>query len=318
MGPDRRQGFPRPKGRCHCLRIDRMIQQSLLALILAAPLLHGQIPMVPGAELKLVADGYQFTEGPAVDSSGNVYFTDQPNDRILKWSVETGKVVEFMKPAGRSNGLYFDPDGVLIACADEKGQLWRIDPASKKVTVLLDQFERKLFNGPNDVWAHPNGGLFFTDPFYRRPYWQHREQPEQAKQRVYFLPKGAKTPVIADETLNQPNGIIGSPDGKLLFVADIGANRTYQYQIAADGTLGHRKLFCKMGSDGMTRDSAGNLYLTGKGVIVFDKDGDKLGEIPVPERWTANVTFGGKNLKTLFITASDSLYTLAMTVPGTR
>mgnify|MGYP000446850213 FL=1 len=105
---------------------------------------------------------------------------------------------------------------------------------------------------------------------------------------------------------------------KLLFVADIGAHKTYQYEIGKDGALGNRRLFCEMGSDGMTRDSAGNLYLTGKGVTVFDKDGKKLGDIPVNESWTANVCFGGPAMKTLFITAMDSLYTLEMSVPGTR
>ena len=294
------------------------MKHSLLAIVLATPFLQAQVPIAPGAALKLAADGYQFTEGPAADAAGNVYFTDQPNDRILKWSVATSQVTEFMKPAGRANGLYFTPDGMLIACADEKGQLWRIEPSSKKVTVLLDQFQQKLFNGPNDVWVAPTGGMYFTDPFYHRPYWTNRDQPDQPKQRLYFLPKDAKAPRIADETLVQPNGIIGSPDGRLLFVADIGANKTYQYRIDADGSLTDRKLFCEMGSDGMTRDEAGNLYLTGKGVTVFDKDGKKLGDIAVPESWTANITFGGKDLKTLFITATDSLYTLEMTVKGTH
>ena len=291
---------------------------ALLVSVLCAPFCHAQVPTVPGAELKLVAEGYKFTEGPAVDPQGNVLFTDQPNDRILKWSVDTGKVTDFMKPAGRSNGLYFDREGKLIACADEKGELWRIDTETKKVTVLLDNYDHKLFNGPNDVWVDPAGGLYFTDPFYKRDYWQGREKPDQEKQRVYYLPKGAKKPVIAEESLVQPNGIIGSPDGKLLFIADIGAHKTYQYEIGKDGALGNRRLFCEMGSDGMTRDSAGNLYLTGKGVTVFDKDGKKLGDIPVNESWTANVCFGGPAMKTLFITAMDSLYTLEMSVPGTR
>jgi gluconolactonase len=298
--------------------IGQSLTAATLTLFLATPMLSAQVPIAPGAELKLAASGYQFTEGPAADATGNVYFTDQPNDRILKWSVATGQVTDFMKPAGRSNGLYVDREGMLIACADEKGQLWRIDPVSKQITVLLDQFGEKLFNGPNDVWVDPTGGMYFTDPFYKRPYWQNRDQPDQAKQRVYFLPKGAKVPRIADESLVQPNGIIGSPDGKLLYVADIGAKRTYQYQIAADGALTERKLFYEMGSDGMTRDEAGNLYLTGKGVTVFDKTGKKLGEIAVPESWTANITFGGKEMKTLFITAMDSLYTIEMSVKGTR
>ncbi len=292
--------------------------KSTFLVLLATTPLHAQIPSAPGAELKLVADGYKFTEGPAVDPSGNVYFTDQPNDRILKWTAATNQVETFLEPAGRSNGLYFDREGKLIACADEKSELWRIDPATKKVMVILDNFEKKAFNGPNDVWVDPAGGLYFTDPFYKRDYWQNRPKPEQEKQRLYYLPKDAKVPVIADETLVQPNGIIGTPDGNLLFVADIGDKKTYQYEIAKDGKLVNRKLFCEMGSDGMTRDTAGNLYLTGKGVAVFDKDGKKLGDIPIPESWTANVTFGGADLKTLFITAMDSVYTLEMTVPGTR
>jgi gluconolactonase len=292
--------------------------KPIFATILAVMPLHAGVPSLPGAELKLAAEGYKFTEGPAVDSAGNVYFTDQPNDRILKWSAATKEVETFLEPAGRSNGLYFDREGKLIACADEKSELWRIDPATKKVTVILDHFDNKLLNGPNDVWVDPSGGLYFTDPFYKRGYWQNRPAPEQEKQRLYYLPKDAKIPLVADETLVQPNGIIGTPDGKLLFVADIGDKKTWQYEIAKDGRLTNRKLFCEMGSDGMTRDAAGNLYLTGKGVTVFDKDGKKLGEIPVPESWTANVTFGGADLKTLFITAMDSVYTLEMAVAGTR
>lgn len=291
---------------------------TIAITVITGAIAHGQIPSVPDAELKLAADGYKFTEGPAVDSQGNIYFTDQPNNRILKWSAATQKVGTFLEPAGRSNGLEFDRDGKLIACADEKSELWSIDPETKKITVILKDFEGKRFNGPNDVWVDPAGGLYFTDPFYKRDYWQNREKPDQAKQRLYYLPKGANTPVIADETLVQPNGIIGSPDGKTLFVADIGDKKTYHYQIGKSGELSDRKVFCEMGSDGMTRDSAGNLYLTGKGVTVFDKDGKKLGEIPIPESWTANVTFGGPNMKTLFVTAMDSLYTLEMTIPGDR
>lgn len=292
--------------------------KPLLLSLLAATLAQGEIPIAPGAELQLAADGYKFTEGPAADAAGNVYFTDQPNDRILKWSADTGKVADFMQPAGRSNGLYFDREGQLVACADDKSQLWRIDPETKKVTVVLENYNGKLFNGPNDLWIDPAGGIYFTDPFYKRPYWENREKPEQEKQRVFYLRRDAKVPAIADENVIQPNGIIGTPDGKTLFVADIGDKRTYRYEIAGDGALTNRELFCEMGSDGMTLDTAGNLYLTGKGVTVFDKEGKQLGNILVPEGWTANVTFGGKEMKTLFITAMDSLYTLEMSVSGVR
>ena len=238
--------------------------KPLLLSLLVASVTHAQIPTAPGAELNLVADGYKFTEGPAVDSKGDIYFTDQPNDRILKWTAATNKVEDFMKPAGRSNGLDIDRDGKLIACADEKGQLWRIDPATQQVTVLLDNYNQKNLNGPNDVWVDPAGGMYFTDPFYKRGYWQGRDKPEQEKQRVFYLPKGAKGPLIADDNLVEPNGIIGSPDGKLLFVADIGAKKTYQYEIAKDATRTQHQLFCELGSDRITRDSAGNIY---RGVI---------------------------------------------------
>ncbi|MBC8125676.1 MAG: SMP-30/gluconolactonase/LRE family protein [Gloeobacteraceae cyanobacterium ES-bin-144] len=295
-----------------------MTAKQIVLFLAAASICNTQVPITPGAELKLVSEGYKFTEGPAADAVGNVYFTDQPNDRILKWTAATNQVETFLQPSGRSNGLDFDPAGNLIACADEKSELWSIDPTTKKITVLLENYSGKKFNGPNDAWVDPHGGIYFTDPFYKRSYWLNRDKPEQEKQRLYYLPKGAKAPLIADETLVQPNGIIGSPDGKLLFVADIGDKKTYQYDITKTGSIINRKLFCEMGSDGMTRDSDGNLYLTGKGVTVFDKDGKKLGEIPVNEAWTANITFGGSDRKTLFITASDSVYTLEMTVKGTR
>jgi gluconolactonase len=290
----------------------------LAAGFLVSPALHAGIPVAPGAEPKLVADGFKFTEGPAADAAGNVYFTDQPNDRIMKWSAETGEVTEFMKPAGRSNGLYFDHDGALLACADEKGELWRIDVATKEKSVVLKDFGGKLLNGPNDLWVAPKGGIYFTDPFYKRDYWTGRDHPEQEIQRVYYLGKGADKPVVVEDTLKQPNGIVGSADGKTLFVADIGGGKTYRYEIAPDHTLRGRKLFCAMGSDGMTLDGAGNLYLTGKGVTVFGPDGEKLGNIPIAKNWTANVCFGGKDGKTLFITASDSIFTLEMTVGRTK
>lgn len=289
-----------------------------LVWLMAGAVLQAEVPLEPGAEVVMVVDGFKFTEGPAVDPAGNVYFTDQPNDRICKWDAATGKVADFMKPAGRANGLYFDREGKLIACADEKSELWRIDPATKEKTVLLSDFGGKLLNGPNDVWVDLAGGMYFTDPFYKRDYWKGRDKPAQEVQRVFYLPKGAKAPVIADDTLVQPNGIVGTPDGKLLFVADIGAKKTYRYDIGKDGALTNRTLFCEMGSDGMTRDSAGNIYLTGKGVIVFDKDGKKLGDIPIDKPWTANVCFGGADMKTLFITASDAVFTVRMSVAGER
>ncbi|MGY8690868.1 MAG: SMP-30/gluconolactonase/LRE family protein, partial [Verrucomicrobiales bacterium] len=110
--------------------------------------------------------------------------TDQPNDRIHRWEASSGKVSLFLEPCGRSNGLYFASDGSLLACADEKNELWRIDPKTKTHEVLLGKYDGKLFNGPNDVWTLPNGDLYFTDPFYKRPYW-NRGDREQDGQHVY-------------------------------------------------------------------------------------------------------------------------------------
>ena len=269
-----------------------------------------------GAELQQVASDYTFTEGPAVDEKGNVYFTDQPNNRILKWSTD-GTVSVFMEDAGRANGLYFDNEGNLIACADAKNELWKIDQ-DKNVSVLIDNFEGKKLNGPNDLWVSPKGGIYLTDPFYKRDYWDHSE-PEIESQNVYYLTPGAKALTLAADNLKQPNGIVGSPDGKTLYVADIGDSKTYVYQINDDGSLSDRRLFVEMGSDGMTLDSKGNLYLTGKaGVTVFNPQGEQIDQIPINENWTANVCFGGKNQKKLFITAMKSLYTIDMKAKGAR
>ena len=270
--------------------------------------------IAPGATLELVASDYEFTEGPAADQEGNVFFTDQPNDRIIKWSAKDNSVSVYMQPSGRANGLHFDNTGNLLACADEKNQLWRID-AQKNVTVLVDGFKDKKLNGPNDLWVDNNGGIYFTDPFYKRPWWNH-EEPEQEAKRVYYLAPDEKTvQVVADEFV-QPNGIIGTPDGNTLYIADIGDKKTYSYSINEDGSLSNKTLFTTMGSDGMTLDNQGNVYLTGDGVTVFNEHGDQILHIPVDQKWTANVTFGGNDYKKLFITAMNSVYTLDMEVRG--
>ena len=291
----------------------------LLVTAAAAVSLHGADSKIiaPGARLEKLAGGFEFTEGPAADKDGNVFFTDQPNDRIVRWSAADGTVSDWMKPAGRSNGTYFDKDGNLIACADEKNELWSITP-DKKVTVLVKDFDGKLLNGPNDLWIRPDGALYFTDPLYPRPYWQRDPKMQQDGQHVYFLGADRKNPRRVATDLKQPNGIIGTSDGKTLYVADIGASKTYAYDIQSDGSLTNKKLFCELGSDGMTLDNEGNVYLTGRGVTVFDKTSKQIEHIDVPEPWTANITFGGRNRDLLFITASKSVYGLKMRVKGAQ
>lgn len=268
----------------------------------------------PGTQVEKLADGFLFTEGPTADTKGNVWFTDQPNDRIMQWNEKSGLSI-FMEPSGRSNGLALDKSGNIWSCADEKTEIWRISP-DKKVEIITGFFEEKLFNGPNDLWISPSGGIYFTDPFYRRNWWKYTDMPQE-KMRVYYLSPNLKTVTIVADDLQQPNGIVGAPDGKTLYVADIRGNKTWSFTINPDGSLSGKSLFCELGSDGMTIDSKGNIYLTGKGVTVFDKTGKKLGNIPVPENWTANVCFGGKNRKTLFITASKGFYSIRMKVRGT-
>ena len=268
-----------------------------------------------GAEVTLVASDYSFTEGPAVDSQGNVFFTDQPNNRIMKWSID-GSLSVFMEGAGRANGLYFDNESNLLVCADLNNELWSID-ANKNVSVLIDDFEGKELNGPNDLWVDPKGGIYFTDPYYQRNYWERTEK-EIENERVYYLtPDKQKTLIVADD-LVQPNGIIGTSDGRTLYIADIRDKKTYSYDMNDDGTLSNKTLFMEMGSDGMTIDNKGNIYITGRGVIVFNKKGEKILNIPIEQRWTANVTFGGPKQQTLFITASTTVYTLEMKVHGVR
>ncbi|HZI32677.1 MAG TPA: SMP-30/gluconolactonase/LRE family protein, partial [Candidatus Binatia bacterium] len=269
--------------------------------------------VAPGAKLEKLAGDFLFTEGPTCDKAGNLFFVDQPNDRIMEWSAD-GKLSTFLQPSGRANGMCFDAKGNLIACADEHNQLWSIAPG-KTVTVLVSDFNGKYLNGPNDAWVAPDGAIYFTDPFYKRKWWDH-DTMALTNEEVYRLSPDRKDLVRVTEDLKKPNGIIGTPDGKTLFVSDIRAGQTWRYDIHPDGSLTNKTLFCKLGSDGMTMDADGNVYLTGKGVTVFDRTGRQIDHIEVPEQWTANVSFGGQDHQTLFITASKLLYSIRLTTRG--
>ncbi|MEO6220625.1 MAG: SMP-30/gluconolactonase/LRE family protein [Ginsengibacter sp.] len=269
----------------------------------------------PGTQPKLIVRQFAFTEGPAADSQGNIFFTDQPNNEIWKYSLK-GELTLFTNQSARSNGLYIDPEGNIVGCADEKGQLVSFS-ADAKMHVLEDGIRGERFNGPNDLWINAKGGIYFKDPYYKRDYWIE-PKPVQHKQNVYYLSPGSHEPVVVDGEVVKPNGIIGSADGKYLFVADIEGNRTYKYEIKPDGNLTGKTLFVPMGSDGMTLDSNGNLYITGNGITVFDPNGKKITHIPINEDWTANLCFGGKDGKELFITASKGIYIMQMLVNGIK
>jgi len=294
-------------------QLKRVIAISLLVCMGIAAQADNSI-LAPGTKLEKLAGGFTFTEGPAADTDGNIYFTDQPNDRIMIWSKD-GKLSTFMQPCGRSNGLCFDGDGKLIACADEHNELWSIDVRTKQHTVLVKDYHGKLLNGPNDVWVRPDNGLYFTDPMYPREYW-HRGPKEQDVEGVYYLSPDRKTLKRVIDDMTRPNGIIGTPDGRTLYVSDIDGHKTWSYTINPDGSLSDKKFFCEMGSDGMTIDEEGNVYLTNHGVTAFDKTGRQALHIPVEESWTGNICFAGKGSHLLFITASKSIYGIQTRTSG--
>lgn len=257
------------------------------------------LQLVDGEVVQLAGD-MKFTEGPAADANGHVYFTDIPNERILKWDGRALTV--WREKSGRANGLFFDTDGTLLVCEGGSRALTRLT-ADQKRTVLADSYGGKKLNSPNDLCLHPKGGVYFTDPRYGK-----RDDLEQDKEAVYFLRE--KVVRVVDD-LVRPNGIIATKDR--LYIADNGAKKVYSYAMKDDGALADRKLFCEVQCDGMTLDEKGNVYTTtGKGIEIFAPDGKALGVIAVPEH-PSNCTFGGT---TLYITARTSLYAVKMKVKG--
>lgn len=287
-----------------------MVLAALVLIAAAGPNAAEASVVAEGAKVEKLAGGFAFTEGPAADAQGNVFFSDIPNNRIHKWTLE-GRLLTFRENSGGANGLYFDAKGNLLACEGSGRRLVSIDPGGN-VTVLADKYEGKRFNSPNDLWIDLKGGVYFTDPRYG-----NRDGMEQDGEHVYYLSPDRKRLVRVIDDLVRPNGVIGTPDGKTLYVADNGDRKTFVYRINEDGTLSAKRLFAPEGSDGMTIDNEGDVYLTTGVVAVYDKTGQKVEEIQVPER-PANVTFGGRDAQTLFITARTCLYALKMRVKGVQ
>jgi gluconolactonase len=245
-------------------------------------------------ELEIIGDGFRFTEGPATDSRGNVYFTDIPAQRIYVYRPD-GRTEVYRENSGKANGLFFDRDGNLLVCEGGNNRLTSISPQGK-VTVLADTYDGKPFNRPNDLWIDPKGGVYFTDPVYGKA-----PLPQGGEHVYYLLPDRSRVMRVIDDFV-RPNGIIGTPDGGTLYVADHGDGKIWKYAIGADGTLHAKTLFAECASDGMTLDAAGNLYATQDSVRVYNPRGELIDEIKTPKR-PANVTFCGDHGRTLFITA---------------
>ena len=286
---------------------------SILGItILSCTVVFAQVPdkgiISPGAKLEKVAGGFTFTEGVASDARGDVYFTDIPASRIHYYDIsDQGKI--FKENSNRANGLHVDNAGNIIACEGaEGGRLVQIN-LQGKVTVIAEGYDGKSFNSPNDLWESPNGGFYMTDPRYGRS----RDNLPQGGEHVYYIPGEGKPVIRVCDDLVRPNGVTGTEDGSILYIADHGAGKTYRYTILEDGTLTDKQLFAEEGSDGMTLDSQGNVYLTNTAVKVYNPAGRLIESIEVPESPT-NVSFGGKDGKTLYITARTSVYKLEMKV----
>ncbi|QDS95260.1 Gluconolactonase precursor [Roseimaritima multifibrata] len=264
-----------------------------------------------------IAGDFAFTEGPAVAADGTLYFTDIPNEtiHILK---PGGKIEAFTETSGHANGLWIDEQDRLLAC-EMDGQLVAYDRNSKKRTVLADSYEGMRFNAPNDVVPDRRGGQYFTDPLYRAP-----EPLPQKIQAVYHVSKEGTVTRISD-AIAAPNGIGLSPDGKTLYVIPSQTSQMLSFPISEDGSVGPEAPFCQLqqpagkaqtGGDGMAMDVEGNLYITTElGIQIFNPEGEQIGLVAIPEH-PANVTFGGKDRKTMYVTARTGLYSVAMPIAG--
>jgi len=267
-----------------------------------------------GATVTKVASGYAFTEGPSVAQDGRVFFSDQPNDKIFIWNEKDNSITTFLESTEKSNGTYFNKKGDLVCCADLNNRLISFS-MDKKMKVLVENFDGKHLNGPNDLWINPkNGGIYFSDPYWPRVYWEKDHREVQDKRAVYYLQPNGKVIRVIDD-FKSPNGLVGPPDGKTLYASDMGDRKIWKYDIQADGTLSNKTLFAPEGADGMTIDNLGNVYLASRGISVYGPDGKSLTKIKVPGNVT-NMCFGGKKRNILFITGGNSVYTLKMSVKG--
>ena len=286
---------------------EATVGSSPLEAVAAVPKEHVSV-VAAGAKVTKLAGDYSFTEGPVWDGKDSVYFTDVREARIHKWSL-SGKSSVYRVRSGGCNGLYFDMTDNMIACAGGSRMVVKVGKAGTW-EVLADRYRGKRLNSPNDLWIDSRGGIYFTDPRYG-----NRDDMEQVRDHVYYITPDRFNIIRVIDDMVRPNGLIGSKDGRMLYVADNGGKKTYSYKINRDGTLTGKTLFADEGSDGMTIDNEGNIYLTTDVVAVYDASGRRVETIEVPER-PSNVTFGGLDKRILFITARTSLYAVKTRVRG--
>ncbi len=274
------------------------------------------------AEVERIATGFKFTEGPLWHPSGKfLLFSDMPGDIIRRWTLKDA-VTPFRQPSNMTNGMTYDREGRLLACEHATSRVTRTE-ADGSLTVLATHYDGKELNSPNDIVVAKDGAIYFTDPIYGRvEYYGLPREPELSFRGVYRIdPRDARLALLIDD-FAQPNGLCFSLDEKQLFINDTANAHIRVFDIGADGRLSGDRVFATTtgagegAPDGMKIDSAGNVYCSGPGgVHVFDPGGVCLGVILVPEP-VANFALAGDDYRSLFITASSSLYRVRVEVPG--
>jgi gluconolactonase len=279
----------------------------------AATALAGEGGVAAG-ELRRMATGFQFTEGPIWHADGYFVFSDIPADRI--YALKKGEPEVYREPSGHSNGLAFDWQGRLVACEHGNRRVSRTEPDGT-VATLADSYQGRRLNSPNDLAIKSDGSIYFTDP----PYGVRPEDRELDFQGVYRIGPDGELTLLVDDFI-KPNGIAFSPDEKVLYVDDTEKGWVRAFDVGEDGMLENGRVFARLEGpgrgrpDGMKVDVEGNVYVTGPGgVWVFDPAGKRFDMIETPEV-AANLAFGGAEGRTLFITASRSVYQVPVMYPG--
>ncbi len=273
----------------------------------------GQQMIKENAEPEKITEGYQFTEGPVWHDSGYLLFSDIPANTIFKWTPGSEAEV-YMKPSGHSNGLTFNREGLLVMAQHDGALAKRVSEYSFEVVV--DSYKGKRLNSPNDLVVKSDGSIYFTDP----SFGVSEEDKELDIQGVYRYSKSQGLQLLVSD-FDMPNGIAFSPDEEKLYVNDSRHNHIRVFEVKRDGTVKNGKLFAKMesegegGADGMKVDTKGNVYSTGPGGLwIFSPEGKLIQQVKTPR--ITNLAWGGKNRKTLFMTAPDAVYKLEMKTKG--
>ena len=273
-------------------------------------------------EFERIATGCLFTEGPLWHPSGEyLLWSDMPGDHLRRWSKADG-VTTFRQPCNKSNGLTWDRQGRLLACEHASSQVTRTE-RDGRITPVATHYDGQQLNSPNDIVCAPDGGIYFSDPPYgRAEFYGVKRAQELAFQGVYRAGTDPRKPTLLVDDFDRPNGLCFSLDGRRLFVNDTARLHIRVFEVKGNGSLAGGAVWAetkgegKGAPDGMKLDSAGNVYCCGPGGIhVFSPEAVDLGVIQVPE-YTANFAWGGRDLRTLFITASTSVYTIHTRISG--